>query len=72
MTDIGPAAFISPESRRAVHGRERLPQLLKIHTFFRIDERSKFEAKKRLIFSFVYDDGFGRGLRLHRSLNLEM
>ena len=49
-----------------------LPQLLKIHTFFRIDERSKFEAQKRLIFSFVYDDGFGRGFRLHRSLNLEM
>jgi len=54
MTDIGPVASISPESRRAVHGRERLPQLLKIHTFFRIDERSKFEAQKRPIFSFVY------------------
>ena len=69
MTDIGPAASISPESRRAVHGRERLPQL-KIHTFFRIDEGST--AQKRLISSFVYDDGFGRGFRLHRSLNLEM
>jgi len=33
---------------------------------------SKFEAQKGLIFSFVYDDGFGRGLRLHRSLSLEM
>jgi len=35
----------------------RIGQLLKIHTFFRIDERSKFEAQKRLIFSFVYEMG---------------
>jgi len=37
-----------------------------------IDERSKFQTQKGLIFGVVLDDGFGTGFHLHRSLNFEV
>jgi hypothetical protein len=36
-------------------------QLLKNHILFQIDDHSKFETQKGLIFSFVLDAGFGMG-----------